>query len=243
MRPTPTPGAHLTGAAGRRSALDAPELESRFTGPSLDQTPLPEAAEWLDWAGDWFKSDQTPRVIVSRQLAVLAINHRAWEMISQSDLLLISDRQLSTRKSLLLPKLRQAVSAARERESRVLLHDGDSEVMVTVAASSERPDGSVAMTLRDTSQPAAIECLDLRQVFGLTRSEQGAILSLLSGQSSSEIADGSGRSVLTVRTHLKRAYRKIGVRSLAQLFARLLPYAAICTAPPAEEQTPSRSRP
>ena len=236
-------GAHLAAQSGRRGALDAQELDGRFTSPSSDQAFLPEAPDWLDWAADWFKSDQTPRVIVSRQLTVLAINHCAWELISRSDLLLISDRQLSTRKSLLLPKLRAAVSSARERESRVLLNDGGSEVMLTTAASSERPDEAVTLTLRDTTQPATIECLDLRQVFGLTRSEQGAILSLLSGQSSTEIADGSGRSVLTVRTHLKRAYRKIGVRSLAQLFARLLPYAAICTAPPAEERTPQRLRP
>jgi DNA-binding NarL/FixJ family response regulator len=101
----------------------------------------------------------------------------------------------------------------------------------------------VTLTLRDTTLPATIECIDLRQLFGLTRSEQTAILGLFTGLSSTEIADESGRSVLTVRTHVKRAYRKIGVRSLAQLFARLLPYASICAAPPAAERTASRPTP
>jgi DNA-binding CsgD family transcriptional regulator len=236
-------GALLVAQAGRREPLEAPELDAKMLGPSIGQGFVPGAPEWSDWAADWFISDQTPRVVVSRQLAVLAINHSAWELISRGDLLSISDRHLSTRKNLLQPKLRQTVSSAREKESRLLLNDGDSEVMVIAAAHPDRPDEAVALTLRDTTLPATIECIDLRQLFGLTRSEQTAILGLFTGLSSTEIADGSGRSVLTVRTHVKRAYRKIGVRSLAQLFSRLLPYASICAAPPAVERTGSRPTP
>lgn len=241
--PAYPPNAHFAAHAGRRAQPDAAELDGRFNSPLIDQAFLPGGQEWSDWAASWFLSDQTPRMIVSRQLVVLAINHTAWEMVSRGDLLSISDRQLSTRTGLLLPKLRQAVLGAREKESRLLLNDGDSEIMVTVAASSDRPDEAVKLTLRDTTLPATIECLDLRQLFGLTRSEQTAILGLFTGLSSTEIADGSGRSVLTVRTHVKRAYRKIGVRSLAQLFARLLPYASICAAPSAAERTPQRPLP
>ena len=70
---------------------------------------------------------------------------------------------------------------------------------------------------------------DLCEIFGLAPSEQSVILGLLRGQSPPEIAKETGRSILTVKWHIKRAYRKIGVRSNAQLFARLLPFLLIWT--------------
>jgi DNA-binding CsgD family transcriptional regulator len=53
------------------------------------------------------------------------------------------------------------------------------------------------------------------------------IIQLVKGYSSREIAEQFGKSILTVRTHVKRAYGKIGVKTRGQLFAKLLPYLSI----------------
>ena len=44
---------------------------------------------------------------------------------------------------------------------------------------------------------------------------------------SGDIAEQTGKSILTIRTHVKRAYGKIGVKTRGQLFAKLLPYLSI----------------
>jgi DNA-binding CsgD family transcriptional regulator len=64
-------------------------------------------------------------------------------------------------------------------------------------------------------------------MFGVTHGEHQVIIQLLKGLSSREIAEEFGKSILTVRTHVKRAYGKIGVKTRGQLFAKLLPYMAI----------------
>ena len=77
------------------------------------------------------------------------------------------------------------------------------------------------------SAPVEIACADLEPVFGVTPGEHQVIVQLLKGYSSREIAAQFGKSILTVRTHVKRAYGKIGVKTRGQLFARLLPYLSI----------------
>jgi DNA-binding CsgD family transcriptional regulator len=99
--------------------------------------------------------------------------------------------------------------------------------MLEAFALGAAADSPVAITLRDLSAPVQIQCADLEPVFGVTHGEHQVIVHLLQGRSSSEIAEQSGKSILTVRTHVKRAYGKIGVKTRGQLFARLLPYLLI----------------
>jgi DNA-binding CsgD family transcriptional regulator len=72
-----------------------------------------------------------------------------------------------------------------------------------------------------------IACADLEPMFGVTPGEHQVIVQLVKGYSSREIAEQFGKSILTVRTHVKRAYGKIGVKTRGQLFAKLLPYLSI----------------
>ena len=176
-----------------------------------------------DWAADWFMSDCTPRVIVSRSLKVLAANSRALEMIAASDFLSICDGRLLAAPS---PASLDLAVANAGVEARVqLMGEVHSGILVTIHSAADEADEPVFLELRDLSFPVECVCADLRPVFDLSAGEQSAILGLLRGQSPREIAVETHRSVLTVRTLLKRAYVKIGVRSVPQLFARLFPYA------------------
>lgn len=57
---------------------------------------------------------------------------------------------------------------------------------------------------------------------GLTRRETGVCESLLRGRSAPEVAAALGIRVSSVQTYRKRAYAKLGVSSLPELFHRLL---------------------
>src|SRR6185312_9004588 len=57
--------------------------------------------------------------------------------------------------------------------------------------------------------------------YGLTNTESRIIASLASGVTAIEIARANGSSLLTVRTHIKRAYEKMEVNSREKMFARL----------------------
>jgi DNA-binding CsgD family transcriptional regulator len=203
--------------------VDVSDFASRGDVAALEQLSEWAAQDWREWASSSFIRDRVPRIIVTRNLKVLAVNARAMDVITATKVLSIAGGQLAATADLAMAKLRHAARTAGERESLQLLGQMDSGVLLTAGAVSDAPTEPVTMTLRDTSAPTGIECADLCAIFGLTPGEQAVILGLLSGQSPPEIADQTGRSVLTVRTHLKRAYAKIGVCSHARLFARLMP--------------------
>jgi len=86
------------------------------------------------------------------------------------------------------------------------------------------PGGPVVLQFRDLSRGIDMDCADLEPVFGVTPAEQRILLLMLQGQSVKEIAGDLHKSVLTVRTHVKRLYAKLGVQSREQLFARIGPF-------------------
>ena len=58
--------------------------------------------------------------------------------------------------------------------------------------------------------------------YGLTRTEGKVVSMLAGGATAGEIARINGSSLLTVRTHIKRAYEKMEVNSREKMFARLM---------------------
>ena len=57
--------------------------------------------------------------------------------------------------------------------------------------------------------------------FSLTETEKRIVLSLMNGLTVSDISKRTGSTLLTVRTHIKRIYEKMGVNSREKLFAQL----------------------
>lgn len=79
----------------------------------------------------------------------------------------------------------------------------------------------IVLTIRSLAAELQ-EIPDLRHLYGLTRAEQKIVGMLIQGKSVTEVADGLHKSVLTIRSHLKRAYAKLDVSSKEQLFARVV---------------------
>jgi len=180
------------------------------------------------WPAQWFERDCASRLVVGRDLAVLAINAQAKRLIDQTDGLAVRDTHLVMRDRKAASDLSDAVAAATPKARfRVIGNGGGSAMLVEAQALGEEAGAPVALLLRDLGATIEVECADLEPIFGVTPGEHQVILHLLQGHSSREIADRSGKSILTIRTHVKRAYGKIGVVTRGQLFARLLPYLSI----------------
>jgi DNA-binding CsgD family transcriptional regulator len=178
----------------------------------------------LDWSGLWFAQDAAARLVVSRELNVLAANHNALALLEANGALSLRDGVLATRDRRALAELTAIVTGARPQAACGVV---GAAVLVDAFALGAEPTSPVALTLRDLRATVRIECAELESMFGVTPGEHHVIVQLLKGLSSREIAEEFGKSILTVRTHVKRAYGKIGVKTRGQLFAKLLPYLAI----------------
>ncbi len=87
---------------------------------------------------------------------------------------------------------------------------------LTVAVVSADPHGSLVLALTEHDDPAARAAM-----LGLTLREAEVLSLAAAGQTNAEIAESLGISPLTVRTHLERAFPKLGVRNRTEASAKL----------------------
>jgi DNA-binding CsgD family transcriptional regulator len=80
----------------------------------------------------------------------------------------------------------------------------------------------VALTLRGRGERLKLEAF--AQTNRLTPAEARVIAMIVDGEDSSAIAAALHISLETLRTHVKHAYRKVGVSSRGELFARALDF-------------------
>jgi DNA-binding CsgD family transcriptional regulator len=182
----------------------------------------------LDWPALWFARSAVARLIVGRDLAVLAVNANALSLLESNGAFSLRDGTLAARDRKSLSEIAAIVTAAGpQARFGVVGAAGGTALLVDAVALGDDAASPVGVTLRDLGAAVEIECADLESMFGVTPGEHQVIVQLLKGYSSREIAAQFGKSILTVRTHVKRAYGKIGVKTRGQLFARLLPYLSI----------------
>jgi DNA-binding CsgD family transcriptional regulator len=180
-----------------------------------------------DWPALWFSQDAAARLIVRRDLTLLAANRNAVGLLDASSVLGLREGVITARERKALADLTAIVAEAMPGARFGVVGAGGGALLVEVFTLADGAEGAVSVTLRDLSAPVEIECADLESTFGVTPGEHQVVVQLLKGYSSREIAAQFGKSILTVRTHVKRAYGKIGVKTRGQLFARLQPYLTI----------------
>ena len=180
-----------------------------------------------DWPARWFAEDTVPRLVVRRDLTVLAANRFALALLDGAAAISVKDGTLAGRDRRCATELSAAVASAAVARRMSIVGAGSRGALAVDAMALGGAEGPVALTVRDLDGPVEIECADLETVFGVTPGEHQVIVQLVKGYSSREIAEQFGKSILTVRTHVKRAYGKMGVKTRGQLFAKLLPFLSI----------------
>lgn len=82
---------------------------------------------------------------------------------------------------------------------------------------------AVILAFSDTSMTRRLWA-DYGPALGLTSAEANLLKRLVDGATASEAASDLGISLETARTHVRRAYAKMGVSSREEMFARISPF-------------------
>lgn len=175
-----------------------------------------------EMALNWLDADHRPRLIVSDTLRVLWASTRARRMLDRHSGIFIEDGALSF------------IKEQAARTMRGLVHRADAEIATAVIPI----DGGQHYLFRGWRVPGSESdavllefCIDcdtftpayahLSDVFGLTAMELEVLTALLCGSTVADVASAKAIGIVTVRSHVRGIYNKIGVDSRERLFSRL----------------------
>jgi len=168
----------------------------------------------------WIDHETRARLLVTRALEVAWMNEAARMLQADDDLFKVEGGRLATR-SRALPRL---MSQARADEARCLTAPGsDGRTWVLWAREvASAPNCLIGLTVQCVG--GAVRFQALIETHLLSPSEGRIVEMLLAGHETGRIAQIMDVSLETVRSHLKRAYQKMGVRSRGELFAQALAF-------------------
>lgn len=174
----------------------------------------------------WLHNDKTPRAILDVDLNIQWINVAAEEMLSKNGTVLLQCGKIRPKEKKNVIQFKEFMSNVAYSGTSFCVKSLHSENHVIIIASRlPHPFSNyIYVTFRLSSFDLKVEITDLSTAFGLTRTESRVARYLLSGQTAEETARTMCVSLETTRTHIKRAYAKMGVSSREAFFNRLLPF-------------------
>jgi DNA-binding CsgD family transcriptional regulator len=178
------------------------------------------------WAARWLELEERARVLLTRGLRVLWRSDAAAALLGGAGpLLLRGGRLVGADRAGHAALLRCLEYAAADGCAHALLEPAADarHYVMTARVLDPAPDSPIGVIVRAPEEPVLP---DVATVFGLTASERHVISLLLKGLNPGDIAEASSTSVLTVRTHIKRVYSKLGIHTKEQLFAKLYAFLA-----------------
>jgi DNA-binding CsgD family transcriptional regulator len=174
----------------------------------------------------WIEVDGRARVLVDDALRVCWINPSAESLINGPDSLLIRNGHIRTRENRFDRQLRELIDHATSQMSTCCLRDAKSgeHLVLTAVRLSEPSEEMVGLTVQRANENFPFRLADLHAAFGFTETEGRVAYQLMCGHTAEETSQELGVSLETVRTHIKRAYAKLGVSSREGFFHRLTPF-------------------
>lgn len=173
----------------------------------------------------WLDADATARMLVEPDGCIVWLNASAQRMVDQrTDVLQRRQNRLTSVRRPDHARLAAFLEGGGNR-MLVLTPDGGGRALILRGAFVDgwtRP--VAAMVLHEPPAPGAIVLADLRPHFGLTTAESNVATRLVNGQTVDGIAESTGVSAETVRTHVRKLYGKLDVGTREELFATLFPY-------------------
>lgn len=170
--------------------------------------------------------DARPRMMVSRDLRVPWSNNEAREQLTSETGVLIRNEVLTFTRPLIQRRFHDFLSGLGNGLGSLALQSehGRGVLLFRGLRLLERPQPLACIEFTRDDATFRARYFDVDTVFGLTPAEHRIVQMLLAGQTASAIAESSGQSVGTVRTHVRHIYCKIEVSSREELISRLAPY-------------------
>jgi DNA-binding CsgD family transcriptional regulator len=175
---------------------------------------------------EWIDGDARARILVDANLNLHWVSSRAEALMKANNSVLHRNGRVVPRDRRLEGELRTFVQEATNELSAQCIADRRSgEQVVLTARRLHSPwEHLVGVTLHPAGEDCDVRLADLRQALGLTRMEARVAHHLFCGKTAEETAEDLKVSLDTVRTHIKRAYAKLGVSSREHFFRKLTPY-------------------
>ncbi|CAN7385552.1 helix-turn-helix transcriptional regulator [Phenylobacterium sp. LjRoot225] len=179
----------------------------------------------------WIEAEGRARVLVDDALRVCWLNPSAESLMSGPNSILIRNGHIRTRENRFDRQLRELIDGAASQMSTCCLHDAKAgeHLVLTAVRLSAPSDDMVGLTLLRATEDFPFRFADLHSAFGLTQTESRVAYHLMCGRTAEEASQELGVSLETVRTHIKRAYAKLGVCSREGFFHRLTPFVILLT--------------
>lgn len=171
--------------------------------------------ERIVWS--WASDDHRSRMVLHRDRHLVWANGAARELLAQGEHLTVSNGIVSAHAHEQAEFARFCLDL-RARASHCI---AIASLPVLVIEGVPTVDDLLVLTCQLRSAGER-RWAPFEAVFGLTPSEHRVITALLDGEDVGSFAMRSGISVLTARTHVRRAYAKIGVSNREQLFRVLI---------------------
>lgn len=169
---------------------------------------------------NWIDSERRARLIVTRDLNVMWMNEAARRLRDEGEAFEMCDGRLTPRSAIIAG----LVAAARSEEAgcAVVPGEGGRHWVAWAREVCAAPDALIGLTLQRARSEIRFQALIENHL--LTPSEGRIIEMLLAGAETGRVAQALDISIETLRTHLKHAYQKLGVRSRGELFAEALSF-------------------
>ena len=169
---------------------------------------------------NWIDGERRARLIVTRDLDVMWLNEAARALRDEGEAFDVCDGRLTPRSSI----INTLVATARPEEAGCVVVPGDNgrHWVAWAREVCAPPNALIGLTLQRARAEIRFQALIENHL--LTPSEGRIIEMLLAGVETGRIAQALDISIETLRTHLKHAYQKLGVRSRGELFAEALSF-------------------
>lgn len=119
-------------------------------------------------------------------------------------------------------EFRAFLSSVRDPQAWIYCRDETPQQMVRAeAVQPENHPVGVALMIYPIEGLGDFLWSDFDKVFGLTRAETVVVKRIMGGESADTIADELSVTLDTIRTHVRRAYTKLGVNNREQLFSKV----------------------
>jgi DNA-binding CsgD family transcriptional regulator len=200
------------------TAAPARHAPSREAGESAaDHGPL--ALAWLD-------HDYMPRCVLADDLTVLWANIAGRSALAKRRDLEVRDGALYATKAQHQGELLAFVRSSGAGISTLCLprFGGNGHLLLRAQRLSWSEEPAYGVSFFGTGDDYVHTYADLDVAFGLTHAENKVLLRLLDGHDAEQLARLLDVSVETVRSHIRKIYQKIGVRSREALFRVAMPF-------------------
>ncbi len=187
---------------------------------------IPSHAEAQAYFDEWGATYSVPTILVLQDLTVLWNNGAALLAEANGDFSL-SVGVLSLEDKTATAELKNFVRTLTTRTKAWVYRRGSSTPPLVVGGETIAPLGQLpgaALMFYAVGGTDRYVWPDIGEVFGLTKAEVRIVKRLIAGERADDIAVDTNATLETIRTHIRRAYGKLGVGTREQLFATIAPF-------------------